>query len=1308
MFCVLYTVHQHLKEPFMQSDRKHCHISRLNSVTDIRPRDYLLSTIFKEMQQGNATLTDTVEDSPYRTLAEVTERARELRYQRGNKEAYDLIKLGMPQFIPAAVLSTRSDLKSFSHLVCLEWDGDVDTAHALVIGKQHPNVLAIWRSLSGNPKFIVPISPVSMDGDELSIRNFKHAWHSVSCMFEEIGDPDASAMSPIQPQALCYDPDLFVNWDASSVGWDIDEYALEEAYPNLIAPEHLAYAELPVEYHIAIQEMDWRDDGVGKTRVPCPWESHENDRWESRSNGTRIRKHGENDFTFYCYKCPDKKRYSKTLNNAPQNSLPKYIPDLEPITALPHDHPSIANAPPVEVRETPSFRHFSEEERIVAKETLGISPDAGWHGPTPIWTPKYEYLHPLTNKFARNGQPSEVERRRVFSTLFGRCDICGGITAKWIDRYLLTAGFYCDGCHTDYPLGSYLELELNRKLPNSIISDHHGFLGENPDFLDFRLFQPGTLTHLGAGMGTGKTTEIVKVLVSLAEQGLGRGIIAVPRVALAQQLAYQLRWQHGHEAWGLYTEGTPKGNKFLGKHGAIVCLPSLQQAVDEAEEMGIQQIYVAIDELDFSYELLSLNIAQATGVKKVLRDALNTTGLVVAGQTESTLALEAFAKEVECEEVQAFYNTAMPADGRVVIKEHAADTNINALLASGIDDIADHLRNGQNVYSFCASRRDGEILAEEFSAENPVLYNAYTRGETRAHELLRYQRLTDSNLFIGTSAAGVGISFLDKKAVTIIIGGLIFGSRHANMAVQKAIRDRGRRGVLMHYKSYNLSLPMRPTENRDVSLYHETLKAVLNTTADINLPAHAVTKLAAAQALASLADVQFSAFLKYHLNVVGNMEVVENTPITPPKDMTEAIRIRRTEIRNIENELKIENAKRILNSLLDADIETQLLTSSEIRKFRNQGRFLTDEALANKLANEAARAVGWDDAVDRFEAGDPFKEIFTDADIDVALALVERNFDFEAFNKKRAGYLAVNAPKWTEHRFETDVQNADRQLTLDGLGIEITAVKDYRFLGELLKSLLDRLVGTVFEEDTLATTVKAVLNTKAKSGKTFRQELTAGALGTSEYRKARFLHCAEDEKLIVDWVARFISEWYPARLAKREDFYALQPDTHAELYLKAFGRWLHHQPDVFDGAAIQLDIFEPIEMPEANAAQKEIARGMRTAGATLKAIADELGVDPKTIHRWCRGVQPTDIKTEVFKMYTELDMKQAEIASHIGKGLATVNRWLKKMGADTKKQQLKAEVFRLCHEERKTQAEIEALLPLNQATISRWLTQGNS
>ena len=289
--------------------------------------------------------------------------------------------------------------------------------------------------------------------------------------------------------------------------------------------------------------------------------------------------------------------------------------------------------------------------------------------------------------------------------------------------------------------------------------------------------------------------------------------------------------------------------------------------------------------------------------------------------------------------------------------------------------------------------------------KKPLVYNAYTKGAYRAHEFLRYQRLTDSRLFIGTSAAGVGISFLDKKAVTVIMNGLIFGSRHANMAVQEAIRDRGRRGVLMHYKPYNFSLPVRPTENRDVSLYHEALKQALET--NINVTTHAVTKIAAAQALASLADIQFEAFLKYHLGTVGNMDVLKDTPPTQTKDVAEAIGHQRAEIRRIENELKKEGAKAILKTVLDDDTETELLTSSEVRKQRTQGRLSTDAALAHELANHAARAVGWDDVVDRFiedvrpfeDVRDPFDGVFDAEDIDVALALVERNFDFEALTK---------------------------------------------------------------------------------------------------------------------------------------------------------------------------------------------------------------------------------------------------------------------------------------------------------------------
>ena len=147
-------------------------------------------------------------------------------------------------------------------------------------------------------------------------------------------------------------------------------------------------------------------------------------------------------------------------------------------------------------------------------------------------------------------------------------------------------------------------------------------------------------------MATGKSTETYKQMTALATQGLGKGIIAVPRVSLARFLAHYLRQQHGSRAWGLWHEGCQKSDKFIGDFGAIVCLPSLQQAVNSATDAGVSRLYIAIDELDFSYNLLSLAIEQATKVKKCLRDALASTGLVVAGQTESTLAIESVGRRI--------------------------------------------------------------------------------------------------------------------------------------------------------------------------------------------------------------------------------------------------------------------------------------------------------------------------------------------------------------------------------------------------------------------------------------------------------------------------------------------------------------------------------------------------------------------------------------------------------------------------------------------------------------------------------------
>lgn len=969
-------------------------------------------------------------------------------------------------------------------------------------------------------------------------------------------------------------------------------------------------------------DIEWGSDGRSQyfPTQYCQKTSHKSNRDE-----VRFTKHADGSVDGKCFNC------GGTWWEIEPPKMPKRR-TLQEIIDL---------APPVEVREQPSFRHFSKEERAVVDGVLGISPDAGWHSQTPVFTTRYEHLHPLTQKFALNGQPNEVEKRRVWSTLFGKCEKCGGVTAQWIDRYLLTAGVYCDGCHKDYPLGSYLELELNRKLPNSIVSEYQGFLGDDPEFQDFRLFEPGMLTHLGAGMATGKSTEIYKDMIALAIQGLGRGIIAVPLVALARFLAYLLRRRDGPRSWGVWHEGCPKSDRFIGEYGAIVCLPSLPRVVKWAEDAGIDdQLYLAIDEVDFGYNLLSLAIEQATDVKKCIRDALFTKGLVVSGQTESTLALEALAEELECEDIQGFYNTALPADSSVVMHKHPnVDRKSNAILSGAIDDISDWLSAGHNVYSFNSSRRDGDIIAREFEVENPVIYNAYTKGTARADAVLRNQRLTDSRLFIGTSAAGVGISILDPKAKTVVTGGIKYGSRDVSMSVQKHVRDRGRCGGSFHYTSYDLPLPVRPTENEKVSVYHETIKqAILK-----NSQTAGIRKTAYAQALASLADIQIEAFITYHLGVIGNMPVYQASALEYEPERIDAISACRAEIRRDEREKRIENAIDLLKQLY-------LLTTSEIRVMSNQGELSVDYRLAHETANAAAQAVGWDDEIHGYHNGKPRKELPGPEDIDVAIALVEKNINTDNLIKQRRGYLAHQFPEWTADQL---------QMKLDSL-LEITAINDDRFLGELLTTLLDRLTGKVFDAASLANAVREALATETSSGRNLGSEITSGALGAAAYRKARFLHIADDDR-VVDWVRGFISEWYPARIAKADDAYTLTHAENLDLRIASFARWLIHQRGVPENTILDLGVFESTEPPDPDAERKSEARQERTDGATLKQIADEFDISLSTASSWCNGIKPkkdTSLATKA-KVLTDNGLSQRKAAKQLEISLGKLQSLLK-------------------------------------------------
>lgn len=1219
MFCMLYAVHQHLKEPIMQSDR----YITLKCGTVLRLSDLEIAGIsFVPCGQING------EDQPLLKFAHLWgHRNRVTRRTYGKKwNAFALRGMTGIQLMTGFPTYKRSPESRYSYL----YYTSLDIERRMI--EKFPDEVAKIRTLYQENVIGTPcILSTKSDGLRLDAYTpyvgkkmaFKDAEGKM--LFEILADKCLTRIDhryPMLSGSLLELPAL-------------PKETLQEIYHivNAIATQERTADDKPrtvvEKSQIGDLHIEWDSEGRSQLfpTLHCQRTAHTSNRDE-----VRFTKHTDGSIDGKCFNC------GETWWEIPPktNNTPKAIPPT-----------------PINVH-TPSFTHWTEEERIVVSEVLGLYPDAEWHEGIPAYATRYENLHKITGEFALNGQPQEVEKRRVWSTQFGRCEVCGDITAEWIDRYLLTAGRYCNSCHADTHIGSYLEYELARKLPNSIVSEHQGYLGDDPEFHDFRLWQPEMLTHLGAGMATGKSTEIYKAQVSLAEQKIGVGIIASPRISLTRFLAHQLRKRHGRHAWGLWHEGSGRGEQYIGTYGAIVCLPSLGRAVASAYSEGLQasDLYVAIDEIDFGYALLSLAVHQATAVKKALLDIFMATGLVISGQTESTLALEAFASELGCEHLQGFYNTAPPADGVVEMRKYPDIEGKNALvLAGAIESIDATLGDGFNVYVFCSSRRDSDVVAERFSQYAPVCYNAYTKGDPRCDAVLKNQKLPDgSRLFVGTSAAGVGISILDERARTIIIAGLNHGSRGTSMLVQKAVRDRGRRGVELHHTDYSSALPIRPRETERVSLYHEEIKQLENQYA--HLSENAVKKVARSIALSTLADHQLEVFVGHHLGEIGNMQVIETLALLPEDTEVEWVTEQRRDAIKTERDEKCRLTIEILS-------DNRLLTRHEIRVKSHKGAFTQTEQIAHEYANGLARAVGWNDHVGG---------ILEDVYIAVAMALAEQNVQPDRLEKLRRGYFAVHYPEYVTAVFNKELSEAIDDAVNAGVGIEITSIRDDRFLGEVLKALLHRLKDEVFNDVSLAAAIWEVLDTVSE-GQTLFGRIKQGGLGAQAYRRSRFLKTADDS-YVINWLRTFIKEFYIATLSKRGNSYTLVHDKRTDIILASFKCWLSQRiegdlPELVTG----FDALDP------QTEKKQQARKMREAGVLLEVIAAELDESYRKVQDWCKDikVEKETVRGNRVKVRAEREaLKQKVIEMHnagkipteiidvLNVSRSTVLRWTKK------------------------------------------------
>ena len=546
-------------------------------------------------------------------------------------------------------------------------------------------------------------------------------------------------------------------------------------------------------------------------------------------------------------------------------------------------------------------------------------------------------------------------------------------------------------------------------------------------------------------MAQGKTTAIFK---SLAIETPGQaGIVLAPRISLAQALSFQFRYEHGYNAWGLFHESSGRQNRYIGTYGAIGCFSSLLLIVEQAKAQNIDDLRIAIDESDFSYELKALQPAVANQIIQTLSEATKSQGLVVAGQTESLLALESFACEIGLEEtdIRAFYSVAAPASGKVRLLCYPRRKGYiqTIRLQGAIESITKHLDAGKNVYAFFSDRRDVRTLTSIFASYNPVVYSAYTKGERRAKAILKNKKLTDSKLFLATSAACVGINILDDQAVTVIVTGHRFGSRPWKEVIQESLRNRERVDVEIHYTESTPGLPVKPSEAESTSLYHESLKNFQQS------HPHANKHTARDYALSTLADSQSYDYIKYHLQEIAGMEVVKMQGTDSDDETLELLKAWSKNVKVQEKEAIKERAKIYLD-------RNDILTEYEIRRRSIVGSLDSLSHLAYEKLNKTCQAVGWNGKrkeAEQIELSPNQREHVQ--------ALIENNIDPDTLAKRRRGWLTVRFPELTRLRF------ADaREQAIDN-EMESTALDDDRFRGEVLQALLAGLQGEIFTAESL-------------------------------------------------------------------------------------------------------------------------------------------------------------------------------------------------------------------------------------------------
>ena len=921
---------------------------------------------------------------------------------------------------------------------------------------------------------------------------------------------------------------------------------------------------------------------------------------------------------------------------------------VETPRTLPPEPPPVGQGPP-------SWRHITPEQKLLSTEVLGISGNNGW------W-------------YGTGEKNQDAPRRRLYAMNDRcRCKRCkrGDSAVPWIETHLHTAGRICfnPDCRRDQVLGSLLHLELNRLPKNSIVSDFvvgdGKYLAHDPLISKLPFWEQGMMVHNGGAMGTGKTTHAC----NRAEADKDALYLLIsPRKSTTYDIWYtRLRLNGSSYGWGLFYRGSDRRYRTIGEHGVMLTLPSLPFVLQQIKRKfgdDIPPIYIFLDEIDFCADLMFANILHGASpeIRGLLRQIVEKHGLVTAGQTEMTTTLECVATELGIDPEQnlwAYYNHAPPANEIAELREYPdGDGKKNRLIAGVVEAVEEGIQQkGNPQYVLADGRRHSQVIAS--FVEDSLLLDRYHRGIERNRELFYRGHLDDTMLFVSSNALDVGVSFREKNAETHVVQSenpIVFGSPQGN--IQKLLRNRECPPLFYHYIRFKNPLPMSQSEAVSRAEFRESIKLGEGE----QLPKYLIHHHAKRESLKSLADNQIDTFVSHHLQRAG-YEVQVQTPPQPQETTVNLVKDRKKQLRDAETQAVKQRAIEIIDNI-------EVISEGEIQRAGEQGQLepIPTEQLAHEAANANLQATGWDGVVQH--NGDdglplPTEAVFADVKQEqwqCTNELLQAGIDTGKLANQRRGFIGVHYPK---------VRDALAQRDREDVQLEFIHRRNDGLIATLLATLLMFMPTTA--PQTLTEVADAVHSAFAVEykGYTLDHWMVKGGFGDAE--APRFLNWgpgAEITRDHLDWIQRFIRDYYPARL--RIETWTVKGDEQivcllvqsedAPVVLDAIRCYITHaHPEVDLDSGQRLELFPTQgDMPYEHEKQREQARQMRQAGASVKDIANEVKKSIGWVAKYTGDITANEKRVKQQKAIEMHEQGQNHwaIAEELGVSNHTVKRWL--------------------------------------------------